>query len=109
MLRRASAIERTPRGVGVSRTPKVRQLCTVIGSGAREHRTCSRSQSCKETQICVELRSVGTIRTVSSSSLRERKKDRTRATITRVALELFARDGFHATTINDIAEAAEVA
>ncbi len=44
-----------------------------------------------------------------SSSLRERKKDRTRSTITRVALELFARDGFHATTINDIAEAAEVA
>jgi AcrR family transcriptional regulator len=46
---------------------------------------------------------------VSSSGLRERKKDRTRATITRVALELFARDGFHATTINDIAEAADVA
>jgi AcrR family transcriptional regulator len=42
-------------------------------------------------------------------SLRERKKDRTRAIITRVALELFARDGFHATTITDIADAAEVA
>lgn len=46
---------------------------------------------------------------MASSGLRERKKDRTRATITRVALQLFARDGFHATTINDIAEAAEVA
>jgi AcrR family transcriptional regulator len=45
---------------------------------------------------------------VASSSLRERKKERTRATITRVALELFARDGFAATTISDIAEAAEV-
>lgn len=44
-----------------------------------------------------------------TSSLRERKKDRTRHTITRVALELFARDGFHATTINAIAEAADVA
>ena len=41
--------------------------------------------------------------------MRERKKDRTRATITRVALELFARDGFHATTIPSIAEAADVA
>jgi AcrR family transcriptional regulator len=40
--------------------------------------------------------------------LRERKKERTRATITRVALELFARDGFAATTIPAIAEAAEV-
>jgi AcrR family transcriptional regulator len=55
------------------------------------------------------MRSPGTIRTVSSPGLRERKKDRTRSTITRVALELFARDGFHATTINDIAEAADVA
>jgi AcrR family transcriptional regulator len=45
---------------------------------------------------------------VASSSLRERKKERTRATITRVALELFARDGYAATTISDIAEAAEV-
>ena len=46
---------------------------------------------------------------MTSSGLRERKKDRTRATITRVALELFARDGFHATTIPAIAEAADVA
>lgn len=46
---------------------------------------------------------------MASSGLRERKKDRTRSTITRVALDLFARDGFHATTITDIAEAAEVA
>lgn len=45
---------------------------------------------------------------MATSSLRERKKERTRATITRVALELFARDGFAATTIADIAEAAEV-
>jgi AcrR family transcriptional regulator len=45
---------------------------------------------------------------MSASGLRERKKDRTRATITRVALELFARDGFAATTLNAIAEAADV-
>lgn len=45
---------------------------------------------------------------MATSSLRERKKERTRATITRVALELFARDGFAATTIPAIAEAAEV-
>ena len=46
---------------------------------------------------------------MTSPGLRERKKDRTRATITRAALELFARDGFHATTIPAIAEAADVA
>jgi AcrR family transcriptional regulator len=45
---------------------------------------------------------------VTTPGLRERKKERTRATITRVALELFARDGFAATTVTAIAEAAEV-
>src|SRR5439155_19204569 len=39
----------------------------------------------------------------------ERKKLRTRRTIERVALELFAERGFHATTLTQIAEAAEVA
>jgi AcrR family transcriptional regulator len=45
---------------------------------------------------------------VENTGLRARKKERTRATITRVALELFARDGFAATTLSAIAEAAEV-
>jgi len=40
--------------------------------------------------------------------LRERKKQRTRETIARVAQELFAQRGFHETTIRDIAEAADV-
>jgi len=40
--------------------------------------------------------------------LRERKKQRTRETIDRVALELFNERGYHATTLADIAEAAEV-
>lgn len=40
--------------------------------------------------------------------LRERKKQRTRETIARVALELFAERGYHATTLADIAEAADV-
>ena len=45
---------------------------------------------------------------MENTGLRERKKERTRATITRVSLELFARDGFAATTLATIAEAAEV-
>ena len=40
--------------------------------------------------------------------LRERKRQRTRATIARVALELFDRQGFDETTIPQIAEAADV-
>jgi AcrR family transcriptional regulator len=40
--------------------------------------------------------------------LRERKKLRTRETIARVALELFAEHGFHETTIKQIADAADV-
>jgi AcrR family transcriptional regulator len=40
--------------------------------------------------------------------LRERKKQRTRETIARVAHELFAEHGYHATTLPDIAEAADV-
>lgn len=42
-------------------------------------------------------------------SLRERKKERTRATIERVALDLFEASGFDGTTIEDIATAAEIA
>lgn len=43
------------------------------------------------------------------SGLRERKRARTRATIRRHALQLFARQGYHATTFEQIAAAAEVA
>jgi AcrR family transcriptional regulator len=47
--------------------------------------------------------------TPEATGLRERKKLRTRETIVRVALELFAERGFEATTIADIAEAADIA
>jgi AcrR family transcriptional regulator len=40
--------------------------------------------------------------------LRERKKQRTRETIARAARELFATQGYHATTLAEIAEAADV-
>jgi AcrR family transcriptional regulator len=40
--------------------------------------------------------------------LRERKKQRTRETIARAAHQLFVERGYHATTLPDIAEAAEV-
>jgi AcrR family transcriptional regulator len=44
----------------------------------------------------------------AAEGLRERKKQQTRERIARTALELFARDGFHETTIPAIAEAADV-
>jgi AcrR family transcriptional regulator len=40
--------------------------------------------------------------------LRERKKQRTRETIARVAMQLFSEHGFHETTIKQIADAADV-
>jgi AcrR family transcriptional regulator len=42
------------------------------------------------------------------TGLRERKRQRTHRTIARVALELFEAQGFHETTIPQIAEAADV-
>jgi AcrR family transcriptional regulator len=44
-----------------------------------------------------------------AEGLRERKKQRTREQIIEAAMGLFAERGYHATTIADIAEAAEVA
>jgi AcrR family transcriptional regulator len=44
----------------------------------------------------------------SRPGLRERKKQRTHETIARVALELFAERGYEDTTLEDIAEAADV-
>lgn len=43
-----------------------------------------------------------------SIGLRERKKEQTRANIVRVALDLFARNGYQQTTIVQIADAADV-
>jgi AcrR family transcriptional regulator len=43
-----------------------------------------------------------------SAGLRERKKQKTRETIAKVALELFAERGYEQTTIAEIADAAEV-
>jgi len=48
------------------------------------------------------------VETPLPTGLRERKKQKTRDTIIRVALELFAEHGFEQTTIAEIAEAAEV-
>ena len=42
-------------------------------------------------------------------SLRDRKKDRTRRTIQSAGLQLFAQNGFQATTIEEVAAAADVA
>ncbi len=44
-----------------------------------------------------------------AEGLRERKKQRTREQIVEAAMKLFAERGYHATTITDIAEAADVA
>src|ERR1044072_1761281 len=46
--------------------------------------------------------------TVSPPGLRERKKQRTRDALLRAALELFTTQGYEDTTVDEIAEAAEV-
>jgi AcrR family transcriptional regulator len=46
--------------------------------------------------------------TGSGSSLRERKRDRTRKALIDAALDLFERNGYDGTTVADIAEAADI-
>lgn len=45
----------------------------------------------------------------SVTTLRERKKARTKTAIQQQALRLFAKQGYHATTVEQVAEASEVA
>lgn len=57
----------------------------------------------------VDLGSVTAMPTASTTAgLRERKKARTRLALESAALELFERQGFEATTVDEIAEACEV-
>jgi AcrR family transcriptional regulator len=61
-------------------------------------------------QICSQLQACSLMYTcrMTETGLRERSKARRRAAIIRAAYELFAERGYDATTVADIAEAAEV-
>jgi AcrR family transcriptional regulator len=61
-------------------------------------------------QICIQMQVCSLMYTcrMTETGLRERSKARRRAAIIRAAYELFAERGYDATTVADIAEAAEV-
>ena len=51
---------------------------------------------------------LNTLRSMSENTLRERKKKKTREALSQAALELFVKQGFEATTVEQIAERLEV-
>jgi len=65
---------------------------------------CSLAQFCSQLQICSPVYTLG----MTKMGLRERSKAKRRAAIIGAAYELFAARGYDATTIADIAEAADV-
>jgi AcrR family transcriptional regulator len=71
--------------------------------------TAHRTRSRKSEYLSIELHSQnGTPSVGSLMTLRDRKKDRTRRTVQMTALELFERNGYLATTVEQIAAEAEV-
>lgn len=57
---------------------------------------------------CQELSQTGIVSAMSAPGLRQRRKALTREEIIDAAIDLFERNGYEATTVDDIAEAADV-